>query len=186
MTQAHPQNTRKYIRAEKTGRPIDDFKVLFVGCLVVVFMLMGQYAYYHLSEQRWFRDVSLRTPFHSVVVTDISVSPEKEKVTIVGWMSKRRCEFSSLTGYIINDNQERHRVYVNTTPEDILTGVAGNRPPANESERWGPWEISLSYDNLTPYAWEIWAHHKCPEQSTIQSNLFAFGLWRELHVGKGN
>ena len=168
-----------YVRAPKTGKAKDDYKVLLVGSIFVVFLLIGQFAAGYLSEQRWFRDVSRQTPFYDVSVTNISLSEDNRSVTISGYMTKRRCEFQSLTGYIITTNGKRHRVYVNTTPEDILTGLqhGANRPPSELSERWGPWQISFSFKGLNPDSWEVWAHHKCPNFATVQSNLFASGPW---------
>ena len=110
---------KKYIRAEKTGRAVDDYKVLFVGVAIAIVMLIGQYAYQSLNEQRWFRDATVATPFHSVVVTTQSLNENHHEITVTGWMTKRRCEFRSLTGYVIDIHGIRNRVYVNTTPEDI-------------------------------------------------------------------
>lgn len=171
------QITKEYIRAPKTGRAKDDYKVLIVGASLAAFILIAQFTVGYLSEQRWFRDITFQTPFYNVTVNSVVLDADTNTVTLSGWMSKRRCEFRSLTGYVTDSNNERHRVYVNTTPEDILTGITGNRPPSKQVERWGPWEITFSVEGYDAVNWEVWAHHRCPNFATVQSNLFASGKW---------
>lgn len=188
MTSEAPRE--KFIRAEKTTRNRDDYKVLLVGVIFGVFILVSQVTYGMLIDQRWFRDVTGITPFHSVKV--MSQAVVDDSITVTGELVKRRCTFDSLTGYIIYDDLmsedlDRQRVFVNTRPEEILTGITGNRPPSDEAENWGPWlmTLTLSTENLSHKGdikgWEIWAHHSCPTRPVKQSNLFAEGLWTSFN-----
>lgn len=168
----------KYLRAEKTTRNRDDYKVLLVGAIIGFFILVGQFTMTALNEQRWFRDVTAQTPFHSVALLRSVVNPMENSITVSGTLVKRRCEFQSLTGYITDDEGIRQRVFVNTRPEEIITGISGNRPPSDEAERWGPWLLTFVVDSgVKPVSWEIWAHHNCPNRPLIQSNIFAWGDW---------
>lgn len=167
-----------YFRAEKTTKNRDDYKVLIVGLMIGVFLLVGNSTVTALSEQRWFRDATGQTPFHSVALLRSVVNPTENSITVSGTMVKRRCQFQSLTGYITDNEGIRHRVFVNTKPEEIMTGVSGNRPPSNEAETWGPWLLTFVVEQeLTPVSWEIWAHHECPNRPVRQSNIFAWGDW---------
>lgn len=179
-----------YFRAEKTTKNRDDYKVLLVGLMLSVFLLMGNFMFTALIEQRWFRDVTGQTPFHSVALLRSVVNPIENSITVSGTMIKRRCQFQSLTGYITDHEGIRHRVVVNTEPEEILTGISGNRPPSNEAETWGPWLLSFAVEvvveqQLTPISWEIWVHHECPTRPNKQSNIFAWGDWITL-INTGN
>lgn len=172
-------NNNKLIRAEKTSRSNDDKKVLFVGFAACILLIFGQSIFNFFDESRWFRDLTNRTPFHSVEVLYTAPVNDGEALIIKGTMVKRRCEFQFLTGYIIGANGARERVHVNTTPEDVLTGDLGSRPSSEDKEVWGPWVLSLrsSTDIQKPYEYEIFGHHICPKQTVVQSNLFTKGLW---------
>ena len=190
MTSETPRTREKYLRAEKTTKNRDDFKVLLVGILFGFLILISFTTLSLLNEQRWYRDLTGKTPFSDVIVTSQVVV--NNSITVTGEMIKHRCEFESLTGYIsytdiVNGGVERGRVFVNTKPEDLITGVTGNRPPSDELENWGPWLMTLSLDerNLAQMGeilgYEIWATHKCPTPPYHQSNLFAEGEWRTFN-----
>lgn len=186
MTSKMPRE--KYLRAEKTTKNRDDYKVLIVGLFIGVFILIGNFTLASLNEQRWFRDVTQQSPFHSVALLSSVVNPMENSITVRGTMVKRRCQFDSLTGYITDNEGIRHRVFVNTEPEEIMTGITGNRPPSDEAETWGPWLLTfIVAQELRPVSWEIWAHHLCPTGSRIQANLFAEGEWlTKIVTGAGN
>ena len=171
-----------YFRSPKTGRSQDDFKVLLVGALFTIFILMFQFTAHSLQEKRWFRDVTHMTPFYNVEVSRVVVDDDTNTIVISGFMVKRRCVFHDLTGYVIDSEGKRTRMLVDTSPEDLLSGIeyGANRPSSQQSESWGPWEISFVSTGSFPVSWEIWAHHKCDNSSVIESNLFASGLWKNL------
>ena len=171
-----------YFRSPKTGRSQDDFKVLMVGILFTIFILMFQFTAHSLQEKRWFRDVAHLTPFYDVEVSKVVINDETNSIVISGYMTKRRCIFQDLTGYVIDSNGKRTRILVNTSLEDLSTGIeyGSNRPPSQISESWGPWEIRFTATGSFPVSWEIWAHHKCNSDTEIQSNLFASGIWKNM------
>ncbi len=138
--------------------------------LIVVSLLGWDRMGLRLSEARWYRDITMATPFHSVVVTHESLTPEG--ALLRGSMVKRRCEFQFLSGYVGFENSVRTRAHINTDFEPI----AGNRPPNPHDQLWGPWLLEYS-GATTPVTWEIYAHHKCPEGTFAQANLFARGEW---------
>ncbi len=142
--------------------------------IIVIALMLGLYPSLsnHLMESRWFRDVARLTPFHSVTVDDTQMTDGG--VLVMGQMVKRRCEYHRLTAYVIFSNGYRRRVHLDTSPEG---GAQGNRPSSRSSEAWGPWKIVAAGRGIV--RWEIFAHHKCPERGTIQSNLFATGDWPE-------
>lgn len=141
-----------------------------VGLVVAVAIFILPSLSNHLMESRWFRDVARLTPFHSVTVDDTHLTDGG--ALVVGQMVKRRCEYHHLTAYVIFSNGYRRRVHLDTSPEG---GPQGNRPSSRSSEAWGPWKIVAAGRGIA--RWEIFAHHKCPERGTIQSNLFATGDW---------
>lgn len=176
------RNPKNFIRADKTTKNQDDYKVLIVGAVIAVMILIFQFTSFMVREERWYRDMMGLTPFHSIVVTSQTVDEEEQSITVTGVMVKHRCEFKSLQGYIITETS-RHRVFVNTRPEDILTGVVGSRPPSNKLETWGPWLITFAvlpqFADQMPIGYEIWSDHECPEDPASQ-NLFAAGSWETL------
>lgn len=124
----------------------------------------------HLTETRWWRDATARTPFHSVTVTSSEATATGARVA--GEMVKRRCEFAGLSAYLrIGAVWERSAL--DTTPEDS-TRPPGDRPSLPDAQLWGPWVIVWT-GPPDPAEWAIYAHHRCPEGPQV--NLFAAGRW---------
>jgi len=110
-----------------------------------------------------------------------SVAPD-ETITFGGGMTKRRCTFHNLYGYVYMDDGLRYRLPVDTSSE---SGV-GNRPPSSDAENWGPWVLDLA-DNgaipltAAPVRFEVIAEHiKCPTEPTTQRNHFIGGDWTDF------
>lgn len=170
------------MRAEKTTRNADDYKVLVVGIICSILILLGSFTVPRLYEQRWYRDVTRITPFYDAMLLYSNVSKNEIQITMGGTLIKRRCDFNNLFGYIYADNGIRYRVPVDTTDEP----VKGNRPPSDTPESYGPWTISVD-DNpnfpvtAIPVRWEIIAEHvKCPTEPETQRNLFISGSWEDF------
>lgn len=170
------------MRANKTTRNADDFKVLLVGIVCAIMIMMGSSILPRFNEQRWYRDLARLTPFYEVQLLYSSVGPQAIEITIGGSLIKRRCDFNDLFGYIHADNGIRYRVPVHTDAEP----VQGNRPPSDSAESWGPWSITTD-DNpnfpvtAVPVKWEVIAEHiKCPTEPVTQRNLFIGGEWEDF------
>ncbi len=171
------------VRAKKTTRNADDFKVLLVGAVCAIIIMMGSLVFPRFTEQRWYRDITRLTPFYDVVLLYSSVSEDQIRVVFGGSMVKRRCDFNNLFGYIYGDNGLRYRV-----PIDHSSEGGGNRPPSGTPESWGPWSLSLD-DNpnipttMVPERWEVIAEHvKCPTEPRTQRNLFISGEWGDYLI----
>ncbi|USG60952.1 hypothetical protein NBZ79_17480 [Sneathiella marina] len=151
------------------------YKLLFTGAICTLLILITLLIAPRLAEYRWYRDMTALTPFYDVEVTYVNVT--ENAVTLGGNLTKRRCVFNELVGYVYGDDGIRHRVMVDFSPETELTGVSGNRPPSDTAEAWGPWRLTIDEDrNVTPVGWEILAGHvNCPSSPTEQTNLFAKG-----------
>jgi len=134
-----------------------------------------------LAEERWFRDARGLTPFSEVEVT-WSITTDKG-LLIGGTMKKNRCTFvnGSQVGYVHVDEKPKQKVFVDTSPEDILTGVVGkSRPPSDTAETWGPWLIK--WKGPLPLDWDVFVSHKdCPTPPMNQVNLFVSGSWADLN-----
>ncbi|AGH07378.1 hypothetical protein SUFG_00005 [Sulfitobacter phage phiCB2047-B] len=170
------------MRAEKTTRNADDFKVLITGAVCAILILMGSVILPRFSEQRWYRDITRLTPFYDVQLLYSTVSGDEISISIGGSLVKRRCDFNNLFGYIYGDNGIRYRVPVDTKDEP----VKGNRPPSNTPESWGPWTLSID-DNpnipltVMPVSYEVIAEHiVCPTEPKTQRNLFLKGEWENF------
>lgn len=170
------------MRAKKTTRNADDFRVLVAGIVCTIMILMGSVILPRFTEQRWYRDLTNLTPFHSVELLYSNVSEDSISIQFGGSLVKRRCEFNNLIGYIYGDNGLRYFVPVDTSSE----GSLGNRPPSSVSESWGPWIISTESNpnipnTVLPVRWEVIAEHiKCPTPPKVQRNLFVEGAWEDF------
>lgn len=175
------------MRAKKTTQNADDLKVLIVGILCTIMILFGSQVYPRLYEYRWFRDLTRITPFHSVDIYYSSVVNDGQKIVFGGTLTKRRCDFDDLVGYITGQFNQRHRVVVDTSVED-LRGVSGSRPPSNDPESWGPWSIDISNvetygQPLIPKDFEVIAFHiECPTDPENQSNKFLEAPWADFEI----
>lgn len=129
--------------------------------------------YLKLEDNRTYRDLIGITPFYGVTVD--SQQMVSDGLLVTGTMIKRRCTFDGLSAYVTT-KAGRFRVSVDTAPEDGQR-PAGNRPPSPLPQLWGPWRIDFEgvIDPVTH--WQIFAHHDCPERTTIADNLFAEGDW---------
>lgn len=134
-----------------------------------------------LAEERWFRDARGLTPFSEVEVTWSIVTDEG--LLIGGTMKKDRCTFvkDSQIGYAHVEGKPKRAVFVDTSPEDEITGVVGkSRPPSNDLEEWGPWLIN--WKGSLPTDWDVYVSHKdCPTPPKKQTNRFASGSWADLN-----
>lgn len=159
-------------RVNKTEPNKDDFRVMCVGVTCTIVILLGSLLIPRLPEYRWYRDFTALTPFHGVEL--ISTKVISNSIMIEGVLIKRRCNFLSLTGYVINDLGRRARVVVDTSYRK--SPASGNRPTSSLPEDWGPWQLISPFDN--PVKWEIYAEHeKCATPPKEQTNLFASGEW---------
>ena len=176
------------VRAEKTSRNADDFKVLIVGTIIAIVILIGSLSVPRLSEQRWYRDITRLTPFYDVELLYSRVSEDQISISMGGLMVKRRCTFdiaTGLQGYVYGQDGIRYRVNIDDSPEGFLKT---SRPPSSVKETWGPWVLSLNTNSnipntMTPVRWEIIAPHvNCPTEPKTQRNLFIAGLWKNYEV----
>jgi len=155
---------------------------LMVGAMIMLlFISSWPNVQAELAEERWFRDVRGLTPFSEVEVTWSIVTDEG--LLIGGTMKKNRCTFvkGSQVGYVHVDEKPKRTVFVDTSPEEILTGVVGkSRPPSDTAETWGPWLIK--WVGPLPTDWDVFVSHKdCPTPPKNQVNLFASGSWADLN-----
>ena len=169
------------IRATKTTRGEDDFKVLMVGVICALMIMLGSLVIPRFNEMRWYRDLTRLTPFHEVHLLYAQVDDDKIEIMIGGTMVKRRCDFNTLFGYITGSDGIRYQVPVHTEAEP-----KGNRPPSKIAESWGPWILKL-HDNavipitVVPESFEVIAEHvKCPSGPETQRNLFISGGWKDV------
>jgi len=157
-------------RCPKTDQNTDDLKVLRFGVGVALAIMVSSLVLPRFPEYRWYRDITLLTPFHSVVLSSVYI--ENSSIVITGHMIKRRCVYKSLTGYVVSKDGHRFRVPVDTSPENT-SKIETNRPPSLKSESWGPWKVTNTITDIIPIAVEIYAQHvKCPTEPVVQSNLF--------------
>lgn len=124
-----------------------------------------------LSEHRWFRNLTLQTPFHSVSREYMLAG---ETLVVRGSMVKRRCTYGFLRAYVRSEEGPRRPAKIDDTPESSLWG-GGSRPPSKAPEAWGPWHLDYFSDE-PPNEWEVWVFHECPD-GTTQWNLFTYGQW---------
>lgn len=190
MTDISTQN--KYFRAEKSNnRNSDDFKVLIVGLTIGVMILLLSLVTPRLVEFRWYRDFAQLTPFSDVQLMYSEVIDNNTKIIIGGSMIKNRCDFNfevaNPVSYVTDQFDQRHRIIVDTSPEDKITGIIGNsRPPSEFSEIWGPWIIDITNREifgspLIPTQFEIQVYHvNCPTEPVDQVNLFVKGVWGDF------
>lgn len=174
------------VRAEKTTRNADDYKVLMVGIVAAILIMGMSMVFPRFGEQRWYRDLTRLTPFHDVQLLYSRVDNDKIQILFGGTLVKRRCEFNNLFGYIYGSNGIKYRV-----PVDMSSEPGGNRPPSysGTSESWGPWVLRVA-DNpnipstVIPQSFEIIAEHvNCPTEPKTQRNLFVKGNWADFtHV----
>lgn len=123
-----------------------------------------------LAETRAWRDLTARTPVHSVTVTRASLTPRGAE--LAGEMVKRRCEYAGLSAYV-RIGPVWQRAQIDTSAEDTVR-PPGDRPSVPGAQLWGPWVI-VWRPASAPEAWAIYAHHRCPEGPQV--NLFAAGRW---------
>lgn len=170
-------------RAQKTTKNADDFRVLMAGILCAIGILVVSNVYPRLAEHRWYRDLTQITPFHSVTILYSQVQDSRTLIVVGGSMTKRRCVFKDLYGYIYADNGIKYRVPVDTSVEDSVLGKLVNRPPSHYPENWGPWSLSTKSNpnfpiNSVPVSFEIIAEHlDCPTPPKTQRNTFIEGAW---------
>lgn len=135
-----------------------------------------------LAENRWYRDLTHITPFHSVKLHSSKITDYGLKIS--GEMIKRRCEFEGVQAYAVFENAPREAIFMDTAMED-KERPKGNRPPSKESELWGFWR--LYYDGETPLRFEVFANHtNCNSNPTDQSNLFIYGNWKDYDIKSSN
>ena len=182
----------KYFRAEKINRNHDDYKVLVVGLVIGICIMLFTVVSGRLIEYRWYRDVAHLTPFSKVVLLETHVLEGNSVLVMNGTMRKDRCEFdfsvdNNPIGYVTGQYNQRHRVPVDTSPEDIKTGVVKqSRPPGSNIESWGPWTIDVTdltvFDEpLKPKSFEVVVfHNDCPTKPVSQVNTFVEGNWGEF------
>ena len=138
--------------------------------LLVLALPVAVETWHHVSESRAWRDLTGRTPFHSVIVTRAALTPRGAELS--GEMVKRRCEYAGLSVYVQIGPAWR-RAVLDRSPEDAR-GPTGDRPSLPEAQMWGPWVVVWAADD-PPSKWAIYAHHRCREG--MQVNLFAAGVW---------
>ncbi len=140
--------------------------------LLTVMVISGfSAAWDALSGKRWFRDITMQTPFYSVTA---EAEPVDGGLAVRGTMVKRRCEYQGLRAYVVRANGLRLPVALDVSPETDVWG-GGSRPPSEMAEVWGPWVISAPLFGHAA-GWEIFAFHLCPN-GRVQVNLFAAGPW---------
>lgn len=154
----------------KTALQRSSFLIIVLGS-VLLYSVISHYA--NFSERRWYRDFTMSTPFHSVLLHSVEV--DDAGVLIAGEMVKRRCRFEGLRGYITFADGTNLPVDVDTKIEQERWR-GGNRPPTPQVQLWGKWRLAWDHTPL-PVAFEVWAVHKCPGENLLQSNLFLRGPW---------
>lgn len=169
---------KKYIRAEKTTKNRDDYKVLMAGIIAAVLLMVMTLKYDRLQEKRWFRDITKLTPFYNVSLEYSQVNGDT--IMVGGFLIKRRCDFRSMIGYVIGEDGIRRPMIVEPTPEVMATDAYRTRPPSTEKETWGPWLMKNTWD-VSPIYFQIYIdHHKCPTPPEQQTNLFISGAWENF------
>jgi hypothetical protein len=147
---------------------------------IILFSIQIPWMHDRLSENRWYRNATLITPFHGVKVFDTEITDTGLIVT--GELIKRRCTFDALVGYVTyTDGTPEKRVVIDDSPE----GYTGdpNRPASPKAQSWGPWIVVWSAESVTPTGYKIYAQHvECPSEPVIQDNLFAEGPWIDFHT----
>lgn len=147
-----------------------------IGILLAVTIISGLSAMWDsMSDRKWFRDLTLQTPFHGV---SAQAQPVPGGLAVRGTMIKRRCEYQGLLAYVVRGNGLRVPVALDVSPETDVWG-GGSRPPSETAETWGPWVI-IAPLNGHAAGWEIFAVHLCPDGRT-QVNLFAAGPWPQAN-----
>lgn len=144
---------------------------IIVLLLAVVVVSVFSAAWDVLSGKRWFRDLTMQTPFYAVTAEAEAVDGG---LAVRGTMVKRRCKYQGLRAYVIRASGVRMPVPLDLSPETRVWG-GGSRPPSDIAEAWGPWVISAPLSGRAA-AWEIFAFHRCPDGGE-QVNLFAAGRW---------
>ena len=140
-----------------------------VGALVALAAALHPVAA-RLMESRLARDLTHRTPYHSVTVTSADLTDRG--AALAGEMVKRRCVYAGLSAYV-RIGPVWERAQIDTTGEDTVR-PPGDRPSVDGAQLWGPWVI-VWQPPPAPEAWAIYAHHTCPEGGQV--NLFASGAW---------
>jgi hypothetical protein len=177
----------KFLRQKKTTPNEDGFKVLVVGIICTIGILMFPHVTSRMLEHRWYRDLVRLTPFHSVELYYSYVTDGGNSIVFGGTLTKRRCDYNHLVGYVTGQYGQRHRVEVNTDAED-KRGVSGSRPPSDAPETWGPWSIDITNmktmkEDLKPSDFEVIAFHvECPTEPTEQSNEFITAPWGDYEI----
>ena len=146
--------------------------LLMIVLLLVAMVISGSSAAWDaLSANRWFRDITMQTPFYEVTV---EAKPVAGGLVVRGTMIKRRCTYQGLRAYVVRASGLRLPVAPDLSPETDVWG-GGSRPPSELAEAWGPWVISAPvFDHAS--GWEIFAFHLCPN-GRVQANLFVAGPW---------
>lgn len=121
-----------------------------------------------ISEQRWYRDLTRQTPFHSVVIDRQVLSDGGMVLTVDGHFTKRR-ECVPIPPVAVQtyhgSGSAEPAGFVSRQPGDAI-----NRPPLDGSQAFGPWDlIALSPDPLEASVW-IW--HKCSDGKFQYNQLF--------------
>lgn len=151
--------------------------LFYVIIAITIFSVFSNYA--RLSEQRWYRDFTRATPFHSVVLNNSALS--EEGLLISGEMVKRRCAFQDLRAYLVFASGAQLPVKVNTSTEQVRWG-GGDRAPSPNTQAWGAWLLEWS-GATSPVSFDVYAIHQCPGEMIRQTNLFVHGSWVDYDIG---
>ena len=129
-----------------------------------------------LSELRWYRDVTLITPYHHVVIFETQIIDEG--LLMDGEMIKRRCEFDEFIAYVLFSSGPKVPVKIDTSRDPSQT----SRPPSKLAESFGVWLIKWPATSLrTPIGYQIFTDHiLCPYEPINQTNLFYQGKWENF------
>ena len=96
-------------------------------------------------------------------------------------LKKRRCQFSSLVAYIVDNKNIHYRVPLNTEAESNIR-IEKDRPPSSDKQSWGPWAIKTTSTVPYPKKFKIFVKHvNCPTEPNTQKNLFVEGNWVNLN-----
>lgn len=169
------------------------FGTVTYGCGILFLANAAFSSIAEVRESRIYRDFFGLTPFYDVVVYQTEV--RGDRLTAMGEMKKRACEFADLTGFAGRGKDLQTRVVISTQQEDAR-GVTGNRTPSKNAQTWGPWVLFWPVDDPIPTGWAIYAGHWCPivdkngteiiNQTTgevmqrYEVNLFASGDWADV------
>ncbi|QBR35770.1 hypothetical protein ETW23_06045 [Leisingera sp. NJS201] len=117
-------NTRAALRQNLT----------MIVLLLMVAVISGfSAAWDAFSGKRWFRDITMQTPFYAVTV---EAEPVSGGLVVRGTMVKRRCEYQGLRAYVVQASGLRFPVALDLSPETDVWG-GGSRPPSEIAEAWG-------------------------------------------------